>query len=242
MKTLLGEEVVPIRDDEVHVWGFALDIAPARAAQVGAWLSEGERARAAAFHFVRDRNHFTAARGELRGLLGRYLDCLPDALRFEMAASGKPRLAGDYAATGLSFNVSHSHGRALIAIARGCEVGVDLEQLRDDVDCHGIVMSQFSAAEIVAWEAVPEQRRRDAFFHGWVRKEAYVKARGDGLSHASSTYSVDLDPSGGRGLLMDTLNADAPSKWRLEPLTVPGGYAAALCYEAPRRNVTLRTE
>jgi 4'-phosphopantetheinyl transferase len=233
-------EPLPLPDREVHVWGFALDLPPAKAEQMGAWLSEGEKARAAAFHFARDRHHFTAARGQLRELLGRYLDTLPDALRFVVDAQGKPRLAGSFADAGVRFNVSHSHGRALIAVARGCEVGVDLEQIRDDVDCEGIIASHFSPAERAAWATLPEAKRRAAFFHGWTRKESYVKARGEGLSHPPSAYTVSLDPDGAGGLVADTLTPDAPSLWRLESLRAPAGFAAALTYAAPRRSVFLR--
>lgn len=237
---MLGATPFTLASDEIHVWGFALDVPRGRAEQFHVWLSADERKRAAAFHFERDRNHFAVARGQLRELLGNYLGRAPGELRFATGSHGKPRLDGAPADADLRFNVSHSHGRALIAVTRGAEIGVDLEQMRGDVDCAGIVASQFSPAERAAWLALLEARRRDAFFHGWVRKEAYVKARGEGLSHPPSAYTVDLDPDGSGALLADTLTPEATRAWTVQAIAVPAGFAAALAYFGARRRVIFR--
>lgn len=233
-------DVLLLPDRVIHVWSFGLDLAPLDARRAESRLSPDERTRAAAFHFARDRSHFIAARGRVRELLAKYLGCAPAALRFALGSHGKPRLAGDLEANDLRFNVSHSHGRALLAVTRGAEVGVDLEQIRSDLDADGIVAGHFSLAERTAWQALPEARRREAFFHGWVRKEAYVKARGEGLSREPSRYTVELEPEALGRLLADELTSDAPATWRIETLLAPTGYAAAIAYSGPERRIETR--
>lgn len=230
--------------DEVQVWSFSLDLAPAIAARCAASLSAEERARAAAFHFVRDREHYVAARGTLRELLGGYLGCAPASVRFANGAQGKPRLADPSArdadedsAPDVRFNVSHSHGRALIAVTRGVEIGVDLEQIRVSVDAEGIVASHFSPAERAAWAALPQAVRHEAFFHGWVRKEAYVKARGEGFSRAPSLYTVELASGAAGALLADEQELAAPLAWTVRAIRAPVGFTAALAYAGPLRSV-----
>lgn len=223
---------------EVQVWDFALDPPPAGPDGAEDWLSPAERARAAAFRFARDRDGFVAARCTLRSLLGRYLSRAPGELHFATSPYGKPRLEED-AGGDVRFNVSHSHGRGLVAFARGGEIGVDLEQMRAEVDCASLVATHFSAAEQVAWAALPGASRRAAFFHGWVRKEAYVKARGDGFSHPPDAYTVDLDPAGSGCLLADRTAPEAPAIWTVRSLPAPAGFAAALAYAGRDRTVQL---
>lgn len=229
-------ELFTLPDGEVRVWSFALARRPAGVTVGDEWLSPDEQARARAFHFARDREEFVAAHATLRFLLGRYLACAPATVRFDVGSHGKPRLAdgtgGDW-----SFNLSHSHGRALVAVSRGCEIGVDLEAMRADVDCAGIVASQFSPAERVAWAALPASVQRAAFFHGWARKEAYVKARGDGLSHPPDAYTVDLDPVGEGSLLADSTAPDAPARWTVRAIRAPDGFAAAVAFSGAARVV-----
>ena len=233
-------DVLVLPDRVIHVWSFGLDLAPGDAQRAQSWLSADESTRAALFHFARDRSHFIAARGRMRELLAKYLGGDPAALRFAVNSHGKPQLAGDFGANELRFNVSHSHGHALLAVTRGAEVGVDLEQIRSDLDSAGIVAGHFSPAERAVWQALPEARRRDAFFHGWVRKEAYVKARGEGLSREPSRYTVELEPEASGRLLADELTPDAPTAWRVEKLDAPTGYAAAVAYSGSGRKVELR--
>ncbi|HVU25845.1 MAG TPA: 4'-phosphopantetheinyl transferase superfamily protein [Opitutus sp.] len=177
----------------------------------------------------------------MRELLAKYLGCDPAMLRFATGSHGKPRLAGAQETSDLCFNVSHSHGRALLAVTHGAEVGVDLEQIRSDLDAGGIVASHFSPAERTAWQALPEAQRHAAFFQGWVRKEAYVKARGEGLSREPARYTVELEPDAPGRLLADEITPDAPKIWRIETLSVPIGYAAAVAYFGPERKVGLLT-
>lgn len=236
-----GHDAFGLAAGEIHAWSFALDLSDAVGRRLAALLSADEQERAAAFHFAHDRAHFSAARGRLRELLAGYLGTAPAALRFETGTHGKPRLAADFAAADIRFNLSHSHGQGLVAVTRGVEVGVDLEQMRADVDAAGIVASHFSPAERAAWAALPEAQRHEAFFHGWVRKEAYVKARGEGLSHDSAAYTVELEPAARGALLADALSADAARAWRVEKLAAPAGFAAAIAYASPEKSVRLRS-
>jgi 4'-phosphopantetheinyl transferase len=225
--------------DEIHVWSFALDRTPEEVARVAGVLSCGERARAAAFHFPRDRSRFEVARTRLRELLAGYVGCGAAELRFTHGAHGKPAL--EYPAQPeLRFNLSHSHGHALLAVAHGCEVGVDLEQVRPDVDFDGIVASHFSPTEQAAWTGLPEEERSGAFFHGWVRKEAYVKARGEGLMRDGARYSVSVEPAARVALLEDTMDPGAPAAWSIDAVAAPAGYAAAVAYSGTRRRVVVR--
>jgi 4'-phosphopantetheinyl transferase len=225
--------------NEVHVWSFPLRLAAAEESMQGrGLLSADELGRAAAFHFERDRLDFIGAHVRLRELLGACLDVPAKSLRFMTGAQGKPRLE-DVSHPQLGFNLSHSHGRGLVAIARGCEIGVDLEQIRADVDFERIVASHFSPAERTAWAALPEAGRREGFFHGWARKEAYVKALGAGFSREPASYTVDLEPGGAGDLLADSVVPDAPRNWTVRGIPAPPGFAAALAYSGPPRAVRM---
>jgi 4'-phosphopantetheinyl transferase len=228
-----------LTDGEIHVWSYALDRAPEEIARLVAVLSDGERARAASFHFPRDRARFEVARTRLRQLLAGYLDCGPAELVFGTGAHGKPTLEQP-AAGNLRFNLSHSYGQALLAVARGCELGIDLEQIRSDVDFEGIVDSHFSTREKAAWTALPIPQQTEGFFHGWVRKEAYVKARGEGLMRDGARYSVSVAPAGPAALLEDTLAPGAEGHWCIDPVPAPAGFAAAVAYSGACRRIVMR--
>lgn len=228
-------------DGEIHVWSFGLDRTPEEMAQLAAVLSPGERARAASFHFPRDRARFEVARTRLRERLAECLLCGAADLRFGAGVHGKPTM--EFPAPGaVRFNLSHSHDRALLAIARGCELGIDLEQRRPDVDCEGIVDSHFSPTEKAAWSALPETRQAEAFFHGWVRKEAYVKARGEGLMRDGARYSVAITRPEAATLIEDTLAPGAERQWTIDPVPAPVGFVAAVAYSGPRRRIVLHVE
>lgn len=221
---------------EIHVWAFGLDWTRSVADQAWAGLAEDERRRADAYHFERDRTRFVAARARLRELLAAYAGCAPREIRLMTGPYGKPALAPAGAGAGLEFNLSHAQDQALLAVRRGGPVGVDLEQVRADVDAAGIVASHFSQAERAAWAALPEAERRAGFFRGWVRKEAYAKARGEGLSRAPERYTVTL-AAGAAALLADEADAGASTDWSLEDLSAPAGFVAALAYVGPVRTL-----
>ena len=209
----------------VHVWAFGLDLAPGRLEALRRWLSSDERQRAARFRFPRDRDRFVAARGQLREILARYLRTTPDALDFAYGPQGKPRLAGHDA---LRFNLSHSADQALLGVARGQDVGIDLERIAPGVDCERLAVHFFSAAEAAALMAMPVAARPRAFFAGWTRKEAFIKALGGGLAVPLADFDVSLDPAGPARLLRTAWDPQEAAHWSLQAVEAPAGFVAAM--------------
>lgn len=172
-----------VQAEGVQVWRADLDHPPLGLDALARTLSEDERARAGRFHRPRDRDRFVAARGLLRVLLGAALGCPPPSLRFRYNTYGKPALAFD--SLRLGFNLSHSDGAALFALAWGREAGVDIERVPLGVDVETLAERFLSAEEAAALRSLPPAGRPDAFAQAWVRCEAYAKALGMGLSSSS---------------------------------------------------------
>jgi 4'-phosphopantetheinyl transferase len=218
-------DVPALADDEVHVWRGALAPPAAEVEAAAATLDAPERARAARFHFARDRIAFTVVRGALRALLGRYLGRPAAAIALEVAARGKPHLTGADAA--LAFNVSHSGGFGLLAFARRRALGVDVEQRRAIDDLDGLARHAFSPAEHAAWRALPADDRPAAFFRCWSRKEAFIKATGEGVAQLEA-FDVELRPGRPPALLR---TPDPPGRWQLRDLPALPDHASALVVE-----------
>ena len=176
-----------------------------------ATLADEEKARAARFIFERDRDRFIAARGILRDLLGRYLRCAPQTIEFVYGPRGKPAVAGAAARPDICFNLSHSHGLAVVAIGREREVGIDVELIRPEFAGEEIAKRYFSAKEIAELSRLPAELRTEGFFLCWTRKEAYIKAKGDGLQIPLDSFDVSLSP--GRPA---TLSSADESRWGIE--------------------------
>jgi 4'-phosphopantetheinyl transferase len=232
----------------VHVWRVSLDESPSQLASFRNTLDDGERSRADRFYFSRDRERFIVARGVLRALLGRYLNRSPESLTFTCSIHGKPALASEYGEDTIRFNLSHSHRTALYAFTRGRELGVDLEFIRGDLEAEQIAERFFSQSEIVALHALPPALRKYAFFLCWTRKEAYIKARGEGLSMPLDQFDVSLIPGEPAVLLSIEPDPDEALRWSLRNLTPGSGYAAALairgrdwslsCWQWPRSGLS----
>ena len=215
---------------EVHVWHARMDGTDFRAL-----LSADELARAARFHFSRDRDRFVFFHGVLRTILGRQLGAAPAALRFETAPGGKPYLPG----SPLRFNVSHSRDDVLIAAAWEREVGIDIEFLRADVAVSGIAERFFSPGECAALAALPPEDRVRGFFTCWTRKEAYLKARGSGLALPLARFEVTVAPGEAPALLDAPEGAAEVARWKMADVPVPDGFAALV---AEGRDWELRLE
>lgn len=225
-------------EDEVQLWRVDLD---AIAGDENRWqklLSGDERTRAARFHFARDRQRFAAGRAWLRIILASYLSADPAALGFIYSAKEKPSLAPPHAEYGLSFNLSHSGGIALLAFARGREIGIDVEQLRSDFDLEAIARRFFSAQEQSHIFALPPEHRAMAFFRCWTRKEAYIKATGDGLSLPLSQFDVSIAAGETDALLATRPDASEAARWRLREVPAGTGFVAALCMEGRQSNLS----
>lgn len=187
--------------NELHIWQAVLDQSNDTREKLVASLSSDERLRAASFRFVRDRNRFIAARGVLRHILSRhYLDRDPRDLSFSRGEFGKLSLAPGYKSADLHFNLSHSEGIALFVFARGREVGVDLERVRS-LAGDSLASHFFSLNETSTLQKLPSRQRLEAFYRLWTSKEAYLKARGQGLRIPLDSFDVSPIAGGSRYIL-----------------------------------------
>jgi len=212
----------------VHVWCAALDVPESQVRSLWDTLTADERQRAERYIFEKDRTHFVVARGLLRVLLGRYLRQDPPHLRFTYGPHGKPALATDTGRATLCFNVSHSHGLALYAVTRSREVGVDVERIRPEVAQEKIAERFFSPREVTVLRALPTPLQATAFFACWTRKEAYIKAKGEGLALPLDQFDVSLAPGEPAALLRTAWDPQEAACWTLQDLAPASGYRAAV--------------
>ncbi len=217
--------------DEVHVWRVALNIKESRIQSLRRTLTADERARAERFHFQKDRDQFTVARGALRVILGRYLDVEPSRLRFSYSPYGKPSLSRESGAGDLSFNLSHAGEMALYAVTRGREIGIDVERIRTDFASEQIAERFFSPREVAVLRALSGKMQPQAFFNCWTRKEAYIKARGEGLSLPLDQFDVSLVPGQMAALLSTSGDPQEAFRWSLREVAPAAGYVAAFAVE-----------
>jgi 4'-phosphopantetheinyl transferase len=220
------------RPAEVHLWRTGLDLPDDCVADLRQLLSPDEQLRADRFRFERDRRRYVTGRGSLRRLLGRCVGEEPGRLRFHYGAMGKP-LAVE-GAPQLRFNLSHSQGLALYAVACGRELGVDIEALRPLADAENIARRFFSASESAALRRLPEPQRIAGFFNCWTRKEAWLKAVGDGLSRPLSDVDVSLVPGEPARILRVQDDPEGAGRWSLYAFEPFPGSVGALCVEVPR--------
>ena len=215
---------------EIHVWSASLVTDEVTLRSLEATLVDEERERARRFIFERDRDRYVAARGILRDLLGQYLRCAPRSIEFAYGPYGKPAITGAASRSGICFNLSHSHGLAVVAIGREQEVGIDVELIRAEFASEAIAKRYFSAKEIDELSRLPVELRTEGFFLCWTRKEAYIKAKGDGLQIPLDSFDVSLSP--GRPATLSSV--DAPH-WSIESfvpsLVSKPRYAAAVVAE-----------
>ena len=202
----------------------------ARVDGMQALLTREEQGQARAFHFARDQTRFVIRRGILRLLLGKYLDLDAKWVPLTYNRFGKPAVVIP-GARSLNFSVSHSDGQVVYAIGRDRRIGVDIERLRPMEDLRQIASRFYSTMENDEIQRLPPIQQGMAFFYGWTRKEAYLKAKGVGLQGALSGFSVSLSPGRPARLLRVDNDMMATYRWQLVDLDCPRGYAAALCIE-----------
>jgi 4'-phosphopantetheinyl transferase len=245
--------------NDAHVWRIPLNQSSERTLLSLKVLSTDEREKAARFHFDKDRSQFVQARGALRFILSDYLNADAQDVEFSYEHHGKPELANGHADSSLRFNLSRRDGLALIAVTRGREIGVDVELVRADVPFFEIADGSFSSLESATLRSLPENVRAAGFYNCWTRKEAYVKARGEGLSFPLKQFDVSLTP--GKPAKLLNLRDDMPSmrdkvasirddvltardsvdevdRWTLKEIPVGENYVAALVVEGSNLNVT----
>jgi 4'-phosphopantetheinyl transferase len=191
-------------------------------------LTSDERRRADRYRFARDRARYTVGRALLRCMLARYIDAAPGDLEFQYGDFGKPGLPG-----GPSFNLSHSHDRALYAFSSAGEIGVDVELDDADFTRERVAERFFSPGEVSVLRSLPSELQPRAFLSCWTRKEAFIKARGDGLSLALDSFDVTLAPDAPAALLRTAWCSEEPGQWRIEDVSDrQAGYIAAVALRA----------
>ncbi len=220
---------LPLPETEVHLYPAWLDQPESVVAELHDVLSSDERARAARFRFERDRRRYTVGRGLLRRLLAGYVGIAPEDVPFRYGSFDKPFLDGP----GPWFNLSHSGGVALYAFSSAAEIGVDVELDDPAFARERIAERFFSTGEVAALRALPAEQQGRAFLACWTRKEAFLKARGDGLSLALDSFEVSLAPDAPARLLRAAWCEQEPAQWRLADVSDPAaGYIAAVAQRA----------
>jgi 4'-phosphopantetheinyl transferase len=212
--------------DEVFVFVADPELLPCELEEIGSLLTPDERDRAARYRAGTVREQFILGRGVLRQLLAGCLGCSPHAVPITYILNGKPVLVG----SPLHFNVSHTNGLAVIAIAHQ-RIGVDVERSRIIPDADGLVGRFFSRAEQEAYRRVPADRRSAAFFRGWVCKEAVIKAAGASVQYLDA-FDVELDPVRPPAVLAVRHHALASNGWTVADWEPASGFVAAIAVES----------
>jgi 4'-phosphopantetheinyl transferase len=219
---------IPLPAAEAHVFRLSLDVSTAALRTQERFLSADERVRASQFVFDADRSRYIAARSTLRAILGHYLDTPPEAIGFRYGPFGKPELDEGCP---LRFNLSHSADLALVAVAWRRAVGVDLERIVPKRACEEVAARLFSPTEVSALARLAPAERLLGFFRCWTRKEAYVKARGDGFCMPLPSFNVSLK-CGDLPCLLDMRQCTGDtSLWTLANLEAGPGFAASIVIE-----------
>lgn len=216
--------------NQVDIWRIDLAGHSNGIQQYRCLLSSDEIQRADRFHFEKDRRSFTVARAALREILSRYASLAAQDLCFVYGAKGKPELGGAAEQFEIRFNLSHSAEFALLAVTRQLRIGVDIERVNADSATQEIAERFFSPLEVQTLLAVPSHQRVEAFFSCWTRKEAYIKALGEGLSCPLDSFVVAFAP-GVPAALLDVKNDASKVCWSMYNIEVSEGYKAALVVE-----------
>jgi 4'-phosphopantetheinyl transferase len=221
---------------EVQVWGVWLSGSDASLAYYRSMLSPEELQRAERFRFEHLRHSYTRSRGSLRLLLAHYLGLSPNEIQLICRPKGKPILRDS---SQIDFNASHSGQMALYAFTVGCELGIDVEQIRRLDDAESIAARFFSTAEASELLSLTPEQRGPAFFRCWTRKEAYVKAVGDGLAISLNRFQVTLLPGIPARFVQLASDMGTAADWTLDHLELAPGYLGALAYRDNRRPTTI---
>ncbi len=218
-------------EGDVHIWRASLNQPASDVQSLHQTLAPDEQSRAERCHFERDRQRFIVARGLLRAILSRYVHEHPSHLRFCSSPYGKPALVTQPDREMLKFNLSHSSDLVLYAVTRGRSVGIDVERIRPLPDITGMAKRFFSLQEFAMFRALPKHLQLEVFFTCWTRKEAYIKARGEGLSLPLDQFDVSFIPGEPAVLLKTLEDPQEARRWSLHALPSAPGYEAALAIE-----------
>jgi 4'-phosphopantetheinyl transferase len=219
------ERVPALNSGAVHLWKRQLEVTTAEVDAYYQLLSNDERERALRFHIERPRRDFVVTRGTLRLLLAHYLENTPRDLRFRYEVQGKPVLDGEES---LHFNVSHANGLALMAFVQRRAVGVDVENMGRETEASRLAKRFFSTQERAAIQRLRGDALQAAFFRCWTRKEAYIKAKGEGLALPLHQFDVSIAANDRDALLATRPDPAEVDKWMISDIPVGPGYVAAV--------------
>lgn len=223
------------RNGRIVVWLAPVSASQASLSSLNSYLDARDLERAARFRFDEDRARFILGRALARECLGRWLNRVPASLDFIYTRRGRPVLAGHDA---VHFSLSHTRDLVAVAVTHGAQVGIDLEYLRQDVAIEDLAPSVFSEDDRRRYDALPADERRAAFFRAWTRKEAYLKARGEGITEGLEQVSVSFSPAQAASI-RDARDIAAASAWQLVDLPVPPDYAGSLACDDRARPLEL---
>jgi 4'-phosphopantetheinyl transferase len=219
---------VRLKKAETHVIRANLSLSAGAIAQLSSILSLDEHERAACFHFAKHRRRFIACRGLLRSILGAYLRVAPADLRFIYGPNGKPGLEPNQHPEDVQFNLSHSEELALYAVARNVPIGVDVERLSSRVNLDKLSRNLFSRAQLEVYTKLPQGEKINAFFRCWTRKEAFIKAIGEGLGYPLDSFDV---PMGEHSKSLTIDGGTHAGEWSIHHLSPAPGFVGAVAFK-----------
>jgi len=225
-------------ENDVHVWAFYLDVSPASLQRFESFLSLDERERASRFHFEQHRNRYVAGRGWLRELLGAYVDVSPDKIKFDYGLYGKPAFSQQSARKDIDFNLAHSDSFAVAGVTHTGPLGLDLERVRPLEDMGELVKRFFSQRESSLFEQLKREKQLSGFFNLWTRKEAWLKATGQGISHYLNQVEVSFLPEQSARLLKLPEGFPPAHEWSLHDLNPGCGLKGALAIAAKEARIS----
>jgi 4'-phosphopantetheinyl transferase len=217
-----------LREEEAHIWLADLKFNECFQTSFLELLSPDEKIRAHKFRFAKDRRNFIIARGILRSLIGKYLEINPAEISFQYSEFGKPGIADNHS---MQFNISHSQDIALFAFVKKINVGVDVEFVNPDIEVKDIAKKYFSPNEVLNLFALPEKQHTLGFFNCWTRKEAFIKAVGEGLSFPLDQFEVSLEPDKPAKLLATDWEPNAVSEWSIYSMSPGANFVGCVAIE-----------
>lgn len=211
----------------IDIWPFRLDESPNRIEMLMEWLPPHEKSMQYRGVVPEIGIRAAVARAGLRRILSRYLGKAPSSLNFEAGDHGKPRLDSGQ----LSFNLAHSASLAIVVVTLENRIGVDLELIRDSIDVDRLAVRCFSAVELERWKTLQDSEKLQVFFDAWTRKEAFLKALGDGMSKAMNSIECDLESDSGCGLISMNIPGESAENWNTITKMIGGQARYAICCE-----------
>jgi len=209
---------------EVSMWQGALPL-------LEPCLDAKDRERAARFHFAEDRARYILGRGLARNILGLYLQRAPERIEIDSTDRGQPYFPGDET---MRFSITHTHDLVAIALTANVRVGIDIEYMERKLNLKDLAERILSAKDFSEFQALPKPEKQEAFFRVWTRKEAYLKATGEGISEGLKMISVSVRAEE-TGTIRDARDEAGATKWRVHSLALPENYMGCVTCDAERR-------